>query len=112
MILQSDSDAAYLVCPQARNRAGGYHFIGNKDQQLLNGPVLIMAKVIKNVVASAAEAEVAALFMNTQEIIPLRQCLTVLGHPQPATPLKTDNSTALGIINDTIKQRQSKAIDM
>jgi len=27
---------------------------------------------------------------------------------QPATPLQTDNNTASGIINDTIKQKQSK----
>ena len=35
-----------------------------------------------------------------------------MGHPQPATPMKTDNSTATGIINKTIKQKKSKAIDM
>ena len=35
-----------------------------------------------------------------------------MGHPQPATPMKADNSTATGIINKTIKQKRSKAIDM
>ena len=35
-----------------------------------------------------------------------------MGHPQPATPMKTDNQTATGILNGTIKQRCSKAIDM
>jgi hypothetical protein len=35
-----------------------------------------------------------------------------MGWPQPATPLQTDNSCTAGIINDTIKQRCSKAIDM
>ena len=35
-----------------------------------------------------------------------------MGHPQQATPLKTDNSTATGIANKTIKQKRSKAIDM
>ena len=29
MIIQGDSDAAYLVCPEARSRAGGYYFLGN-----------------------------------------------------------------------------------
>jgi hypothetical protein len=62
--------------------------------------------------ASAAEAEVAALYMNAQEMVPMRQCLIELGHPQPPTPIKTDNSTATGIINGTIKQKRSKAIDM
>ena len=112
MILQGDSDAAYLVCPQARSRAGGYIFVGNKDKKLFNGPVMVIAKIIKNVMASAAEAEVAALFLTAQEMVPLRQCLIDLGHPQPATPLKTDNSTAKGIVTGTIKQKRSKAIDM
>jgi hypothetical protein len=35
-----------------------------------------------------------------------------LGHPQPPTPIKTDNTTANGITNDTIKQKRSKAMDM
>jgi hypothetical protein len=112
MVLQGDSDAAYLVCPQARSRAGGYIYVGNKDKTLFNGPILVLARVIKNVMASAAEAEVAALYMNAQEIVPMRQCLIELGHPQPPTPLKTDNSTATGILTGTIKQKRSKAIDM
>ena len=45
-------------------------------------------------------------------MIPMRQCLIELGHPQPPTPLKTDNSTATGILTGTIKQKRSKAIDM
>ena len=112
MILQGDSDTAYLVCPEARSRAGGYIYCGNSDKQLFNGPVLVLSKKIKNVVASASEAEVAALFMNAQEMVPMRQCLEELGHSQSATPLKTDNSTATGIVNNTIKQKRSKAIDM
>ena len=62
--------------------------------------------------ASAAEAKVGALFTNAQELLPMRQCLGELGHKQPATPIKIDNSTAQGIINNTIKQKRSKAMDM
>jgi hypothetical protein len=43
---------------------------------------------------------------------PTQNCLEKLGHPQPQTPLKTDNTTAVGIANDTVKQKHSKAIDM
>ena len=42
----------------------------------------------------------------------MRTCLEELGLKQPPSPLKTDNSTATGIINNTIKQKRSKAIDM
>jgi hypothetical protein len=35
-----------------------------------------------------------------------------LGHEQPETPLRTDNSTAYGILNETIKQKWSKSMDI
>ena len=37
--------------------------------------------------ASAAEAEVAALYMNAQELIPLQITCEELGQKQPATPM-------------------------
>lgn len=112
MILRIDSDAAYLVCPKARSRAGGYHYLGSKDGTLFNGPILVLAKIIKNVMASAAEAEVAGIYMNAQLAVGYRNCLIEMGHPQPPTPIRTDNTTARGIITGTIKQKRSKAIDM
>ena len=50
--------------------------------------------------------------MNAKEAVPLQTCCIDLGHPQPPTPLTTDNSTARGIIRGTMKQKHSKAIDM
>lgn len=38
--------------------------------------------------------------------------LQALDHKQPPTELVTDNSTAHGITNDTVKQKRSKAMDM
>ena len=67
---------------------------------------------MNNVMASATEAEVGALFHNAQDACPLRTTLEFLGHPQPATPIQTDNNCAEGILNDTVKQKRSKAIDM
>ena len=112
MILSIDSDAAYLVAPQARSRAGGFQYLGNLDGTLMNGSIAILAKIIKNVMSSAAESEIGALFMNAKIAIPMRITLEELGHPQPPTPIKTDNTTANGIINGTVKQQRSKAIDM
>ena len=112
MILHVDSDAAYLVAPEARSRAGGYQYLSNHEGTLFNGPVLTIAKVIKNVMASATEAELGALYMNAQEAVGLRNCLEAMGYAQPATPLRTDNNTANGIINNTMKQKRSKAIDV
>jgi hypothetical protein len=64
------------------------------------------------VVASAAESEVGACFHNAQSGAPLRVTLNELGHTQPPTPLRRDNSTAFGIVNETIKLKRSKAMDM
>ena len=112
MILYIDSDAAYLVEPRAKCRACGFFYLENKDGKLINGSILILVKIIKFVMASAAEAEIAALFMNAKLVVPIQQALIEMGHPQPATKIKTDNSTADGFVNDAIKQNRSKAIDM
>jgi hypothetical protein len=64
------------------------------------------------VVASAAESEVGACFHNAQSDAPLRVTLTELGHIQPPTPLRTDNPAAFRILNETIKEKRSKAMDM
>jgi hypothetical protein len=111
MILSVDSDAAYQVAPKSRSRASGYHYLGNLDGKLFNGAIFILAKVIKSVMQSAAEAECGGLYMNAKEAVPMRITLEELNHPQPATPMRTDNSTADGIMNKTVKQKQSKSIE-
>ena len=81
--------------------------MGSADNNLFIAHIDIIAKVIKPVMGSAAEAEVAALHMNAQAGIPLRCCLEELGHKQPATRMRTDNQTAKGFIRGTIKQKRS-----
>ena len=114
MILHNHLDATNLVATEARSRVGGYTYCGNKtiNTQIINGLILVIAKIIKHVMSSAAKAEVAALFINARAILPLQVTCKELGHPQPATPMRTDNSTASGIINGTFAQDRSKAMDM
>jgi hypothetical protein len=38
--------------------------------------------------------------------------LTEMGHPQPPTPIQTDNSTAEGVINNKIQPKRTKAMDV
>jgi hypothetical protein len=71
-----------------------------------------VASVIKNMVASAAESEIGACLQNAQTAAPLRITLLELGQKQPATPWRKDNSTTYGILNETIKQKRSKSMDM
>ena len=113
MILKIHSDASYLSEPEAKSRAGGYFYLGNKDNSMQNnGAIHILAKLIKNVVSSAAEAEIAAIFMNAKEAVPIRTTLVEMNHPQPETEIITDNLAAQGILNKSCKQTRSKAIDM
>ena len=79
---------------------------------MLNGAVQVLTNVMKNVVSSAEEAEVGALFNNLKEGVIIRTALAEMGWPQPVTPVQTDNTTANSIANNTCKQQRSKAIDM
>ena len=116
MVLHVDSDAAYLVLPQARSRIAGHYYLSNDPTYTKtiqpNGPILTECRSLKHVVASAAEAETSALFHNAQNALPLRYLLSQLGHPQPPTPLKTDNQVANAFVHQAMRLKKSKAWDM
>jgi hypothetical protein len=124
MVLYIHSDASYLSEPNARSRMGGHFFLSSPpldpSRQPLatdkpppeNGAIHVNSTILKVVVASAAEAETGAMFYNSQDAVPMRVALDEMGHPQPPTHVRGDNSTAIGIANKTIKQRRSKSMDM
>jgi hypothetical protein len=119
MILQFDSDASYMSEPKSRSQVASYHYLSTHlgkpvgdNQPPLNGAILVPSNILKPIVASTAEAELVVLFHNGKEAAPLRVTLDKLGWTQPPTPITTDNLTAIGIANDTVKQRCSKAEDM
>lgn len=113
MILHIHTDASYLSEPQAKSRYAGYHFMRDKNNyNKLNGPILTLAKMIKNVVSSAIEAELAGIFNNSKEATAARITLEELGHPQSKTNIICDNETAVGITNKSIKQKVTKEMNM
>jgi hypothetical protein len=121
MVLHVHSDASYLSAPEARSQAGGHHFLSSRPsnpaiaptcQPTNNGSIHSKCSVLRNVMASASEAEVGALSVNGQTAEVLRTTLQEMGHPQPPTPIQTDNSTAFGIVNSSIRQWRSRAMDM
>ena len=116
MVLNVHSDASYLTAPGARSRAGGHFFLGSLPKDgypiRLNGAVLALSTILKCVAASAAEAELGALFLNAQEAKIMRLTLQEMGHPQPPTPIHCDNTTAVGICHNTIKRQRSRAMNM
>ena len=84
----------------------------NDENPPNNGAVLNISQIIKNVMSSAAEAELGALFLNAKTAVPVRKTLDEMGHPQPPTPIQTDNKTAEGLINNKIISKATKSIDM
>ena len=116
MILNIHSDASYLSETRARSRAAGYFFLGESPKKgepiRVNGAIYVYTGIFKFVVASAAEAELGALFINCKEGTIIRLILEELGHPKPATPVHCDNKTAAGIANDTVKKQRSRSMEM
>jgi hypothetical protein len=110
------SDASSLSEAKAKSRIGGYFYLGGKTDSrmkpLSKVPLLCQTTVLKYVVSSVAEAEFGALFVNAKEGTVTRTTLSEMGHNQDATDLTTDNTTADGIINSTVQQKLSKAMDM
>ena len=84
----------------------------HRDYSKLNGALLVECKTLRHVVCSSAEAKTAGIFHNAQRAVPIRYMLIQLGHPQPPTPLKTDNETAKKICHQNIRQKRSKSWDM
>jgi hypothetical protein len=86
IILHIHSDTSYLSEKEAKSRAGGFFYMGSStktDKKLTHGAILIISKVLKCVMSSAAEAEIGAVFINAKEGAVLRTTLEELGHPQP-----------------------------
>ena len=78
----------------------------------LNKNIHITCAILKLVAASVAEAELGALFLNAREAKVLRITLQELGHAQPPTSIHVDNTTAVEIVNNTIKIQRSRAMEM
>jgi alpha-L-fucosidase len=78
MILHIHSDASYLSENESKSRAGGFFYMGSdtkNDKKLTHGAILIVSKVLKHVMSSAAEAEIGAVFINAKEGAVLRTTL-------------------------------------
>ncbi len=109
MILNFHSDPSYLLEPQSRSRACEHFFLGwlpvEGEPICLNGAFHMLHSILRFVVASAAKAKSGALFLHCQEGIIFQFTLKVIGHPHSKTPIHSDNATAVGIANNTIKRQ-------
>ena len=121
MILYVHSDASYMSIKKPRSRTGGIHFLSDARPEstyyktilpLMNVIIHVVCKILRNFMASSAEAELGLLLVNAQDASPIRTTLIEMNHPQPPTPIQVDNSTAVGIANEAIKHGMSNAMDM
>ena len=70
MVLASHRDTCYLTKPKARIRAGGHFFMSkNAENPANNRAVFTIALIIKNVITSAEDAEIGALYINSWQVI-------------------------------------------
>eukprot|EP00957_Ditylum_brightwellii_P018312 1379122-Ditylum_brightwellii.AAC.1 len=76
MVLHTHSDASLMSESCARSQAGGHYFCSNttkdpanvtEDEVPLNDLVYSICKIMRNVMASTAEAEVGALYINARK---------------------------------------------
>lgn len=107
MVLHMDSDAPHLSEPKAHLRVAGCHHLSNHPDKLLNpklnGPILMISNMLKNVMGSAAEVETVGLCHNCTEACPIRTTLEELGWPQPLTTVV--HAVASGVTAGAVKQK-------
>eukprot|EP00957_Ditylum_brightwellii_P204605 15340106-Ditylum_brightwellii.AAC.1 len=120
MILHIHSDALHLSETEAHSQSGGHFFLSsaledpNKTPTApvpLNGPIHTVCKFLCTVMVSATEAEIGALYINTHKGGKLCLALKEIGYPLLPTLVMTDNSTICGMLNKTVKQKRTWAID-
>ena len=113
MKLTVHSNASYLSKPKARSQAGG-HFFLSSDSTIPqnNGAVLNIAHIIKHVMPSEIEAELATLYIMARDAVYIRIILEEMGHTQPPMPLQTDNSMAEALVNGKIQPKITKSMDI
>ena len=113
MTLAAHSNASFLPEPGSCSQVGAHIFLSKDDPiPCTNGPILSISQTIKFVMASAAEAKLAAMYHMACKMIPLRNALEDMGWKQPKSPIQTNNAAAAGFIQDTIIQRHIKMIWM
>ena len=118
MNLQVESDAAYLVLPNAQSRVAGHFYLeaSAKPHKAYasnnNAPILTECYTLRNVVSSAAEAECAGIFHNCVVATGIRNTLNEMGRTQQQTRVTTDNTTASSFVHSAMRTKRSKSWDM
>ena len=113
MQLAAHSDSRHFNEANAKSRASAHVYLSkNVLTPTFNGAVLTMSQIIKHVMSSAAEAELASLFITARKCVALRQTLIEMRWPQQPTPMQVDNTAAVGVVYNNIIPKKTKIMDM
>ena len=113
MDLAAHANAGFNNESRSCSHAGAHIYLSEVDARpRWDGAVSAVAVIMKKVMASAEEAELDALYECSREMVPLRQALTEMGWPQGKSSIQTDNSTAGGVVNNTIVPKRLKFMNM
>ena len=77
-----------------------------------NGAMLNIAHIMKTIMSSEAEAEIGAMYVNAREAVPARQSLNEMGHHQPLTQMKNDNTAAHSVVTNNVHPKRTKGMDI
>jgi hypothetical protein len=103
MVLYAHADAGHFNKTESGSRAGAHIYLLEDNQTpCFNGAILTITAIIKFVMALAAKAEFAALFIAIRKMVPHWQTLIDMEWLQPCSPIQMDNSTAVGITTKII----------
>jgi hypothetical protein len=72
MVLSLHTDASYLSEPGGKSQAAGHFYLSNRnDKDFNNGAILTLPTIIKHVMLSPSEAELAMLYYFCKLAAPL-----------------------------------------
>ena len=106
MQLTTHSDAGHLN--QSKAKA---HVSLSEDVPMLtsNRAVLKIVQIIKYLMSSAAEGELASFLITSRKCVALRQPLNEMRWPQKPAPTQVNNATAVGVFTDKIIPKKIRA---
>jgi hypothetical protein len=71
MVLSVHMDVSYLSKPISKSQAAGHFYLSNcNDKDFNNGAILTLSTIIKHLMSSASEAELAVLYYGCKLAFP------------------------------------------
>ena len=109
MHLNIHSDASHLFTLNSCSTAGGYHYLGTHSTAYGNVPIHVECKIMKHVLASAAEVvEIGAIYQSCRQGDIIRPTLKEIGHKQSTMIVVIDTTTVNGLFNRNIKRERTR----